>query len=66
MERTMLQRIANGRTDLVMDYMALGHSADAVDEHGTSLAQWCAYYGDVSGLRLLLSRGAKLVSLGEN
>ncbi len=62
----MFQRIANGRTDLVFDHLQEGHAPDACDAHGTSLIRWCAYYGDVTALRLLVSRGARLDALGEN
>jgi ankyrin repeat protein len=62
----MLKRIADGRTDLVFDYLAQGHAADSVDGGGVSLIQWCAYYGDVSAIRYLVSRGASLDALGEN
>lgn len=62
----MLDQITNGRTDLVFDYLAQGHPADAADDRGVSLMQWCAYYGEVSAIRFLLSQGAKLESLGEN
>lgn len=62
----MLDRITAGRTDLVFDYLAEGHAADASDANGTSLLQWCAYYGDVSALRYLLEKGAALAALGEN
>lgn len=62
----MLEKIADGRTDLVFDYLAQGHSAESVDTHGVSLMQWCAYYGDVSAIRYLISRGAPLSSLGDN
>jgi ankyrin repeat protein len=62
----MIERIANGRTDLVFDYLAQGHAADSVDGGGVSLIQLCAYYGDVSAIRYLVSRGASLDALGEN
>ncbi len=62
----MLERIADGRTDLVFDYLAQGHLADSVDSGGVSLLKWCAYYGDVSAIRYLVSRGASLDALGEN
>jgi len=62
----MLERIAEGRTDLVFDYLAQGHAADSVDGGGVSLMQWCAYHGDVSAIRYLVSRGASLESLGAN
>lgn len=66
MSRSLLQRIADGRTDLVFELLALGEPADAKDAAGVSLLQWCAYYGDVSAMRLLLSRGVALASLGVN
>lgn len=62
----ILERIANGRTDLVFDYLAQGHPADAKDENGVSLIRWCAYYGDVSAIRFLLANGELQGSLGEN
>jgi uncharacterized protein len=62
----MLERIADGRTDLVFDHLAQGHAADSADGRGVSLIQWCAYHGDVSGIRYLVSRGAALAALGPN
>lgn len=62
----LLDRIVDGRTDLVLDYLAEGHPASSQDEKGVRLIEWCAYYGDVSALRLLLDRGESLTSLGAN
>ncbi len=62
----MLDQIVDGRTDLVFDYLAQGHSAASTDERGTRLIQWCAYHGDVSAIRWLLDQGEVLESLGEN
>jgi uncharacterized protein len=62
----MLDRIADGRTDLVFEYLAQGHPADAADGRGVSLVQWCAYHGDVSAIRYLISCGASLDALGPN
>ena len=62
----MLIQIVDGRTDLVFEYLEAGHDANAVDRHGTSLLKWCAYYGDVSAIKFLLSQGATLDSLGPN
>ena len=62
----MLDRIADGRTDLVFDYLAQGHEATSADRDGVALIKWCAYYGDVSAIRHLLSCGESLVALGEN
>jgi ankyrin repeat protein len=61
-----LERIADGRTDLVFEYLAAGHAAAAVDSKGVALIKWCAYYGDVSAIRFLLVNGESLASLGEN
>lgn len=63
---TLLDRIANGRTDLVFDFLAEGNLATFADRDGVSLVQWCAYYGDVSAIKHLLASGAVLDSLGED
>jgi ankyrin repeat protein len=62
----MLDRIAQGRTDLVFEYVAAGHAAGSTDGDGVSLLQHCAYYGDVSAMRFLLGHGESLASLGED
>lgn len=60
----IVEQIANGRTDLVADYLQHGNAADGTDPGGVSLLQWCAYHGDVSAIRLLLQHGASLTLLG--
>jgi uncharacterized protein len=60
----MLERIAEGRTDLVFEYVAQGNPANSKAQDGASLMQWCAYYGDVSAIRFLLAQGESLKSLG--
>lgn len=62
----MLARIADGRTDLVFDFIEAGNDARSCDSDGFPLIKWCAYYGDVSAIRFLLSRGETLDSLGDN
>ena len=62
----MLERIAEGRTDLVFDYLSEGHPPSSTTSDGSSLMQWCAYYGDVSALKFLLTKGEMLRSLGED
>ena len=66
MPHNMLTMISDGRTDLVFEYIAAGHSAKSEDGDGVSLIQWCAYYGDVSGIKFLLRQGESLQSLGDN
>ncbi len=62
----LLDEIVEGRTELVFEYLAEGHSADSADKDGVSLVQWCAYYGDVSAIKFLMASGATLESLGED
>ena len=62
----MLDRIADGRTDLVFDFIEYGHPVDSKDSGGVPVICWCAYYGDVSAIRYLLSEGESLATLGEN
>lgn len=62
----MLDQIADGRTDLVFDLVSNGRAATSTDANGVSLIQWCAYYGDVSGIRFLLSKGETIQTLGSN
>lgn len=62
----MLHKIVDGRTDLVFDLIDQGHDVQSKDEQGVSLMAWCAYYGDVSAIKFLMSKGATLNTLGEN
>lgn len=62
----MMEEIADGRTDLVFEYLAQGHAADSKDNDGVSLLKWCVYYGDVSAMRFLLMKGERLDSLGKD
>ena len=62
----MIERIADGRTTWSLNTSRRGTAADSVDSGGVSLMKWCAYYGDVSAIRYLVSCGAALDSLGEN
>jgi ankyrin repeat protein len=62
----MLEKIMEGRTDLVMDLVEAGHPANTGDPHGFAVIRWCAYYGDVSAIKFLLSHGESLDSLGDN
>jgi len=64
MSNDFLQRLADGRTDLVFPYLAEGHAASSTDASGTSLITWCAQHGDVSAIRFLLQHGESLKTLG--
>lgn len=58
-------RIADGRTDLVFSYVEGGGDVNQVNQ-AVPLIAWCAYYGDVSAIRYLISCGARLSDLGDN
>lgn len=62
----MFDRIAEGRTDLVIDFLSAGNPATARDTAGVPLIAWCAYHGDVTAVRHLLAQGETLASLGPN
>lgn len=66
MASRLLERILDGRTDLVLDYMAEGHPAASTDAEGVRLIERCAYFGDVSAVRLLVGAGESLASLGHD
>jgi ankyrin repeat protein len=62
----LLAAIADGRTDLVFDYVDSGGKATDTGLDNVPLIQHCAYYGDVSAIRFLLTRGESLDNLGPN
>ena len=66
MSNDIIERIKDGRTDLVFEYLAAGNAAASTDEHGTALINWCAYYGDVSAIRYLLANGESTRTLGDD
>lgn len=64
--KSVFDRIAEGETHLIFDYVKSVDLAKAVDANGVSIMQWCFYYGDVSAIRFLLCNGETLDSLGDN
>jgi ankyrin repeat protein len=63
--KNLLEQIANGRTDLVIEFVNEGNSATS-REHDVPLIQWCAYHGDATAIKLLVDHGEQLQSLGDN
>jgi ankyrin repeat protein len=49
----------------VFAWIAEGQPATATHD-GASLINWCARFGDVSGIRFLLAHGERIASLGPN
>jgi hypothetical protein len=66
MNSNILDRIADGRTDLVFEWVSNAHAATSTDPGGVRLITWCAHYGDVSAMRFLLAKGESLQTLGAN
>src|SRR5437588_5412119 len=66
MSESIIKQIADGRTDLVFDYLASGRLATSADKDGTSLIKWSAYYGDVSAIRFLLANGESIQSVRDD
>lgn len=66
MSQNILERIAAGRTDLVLELPLANVLTASEDSSGASPLSWCAYYGDVSALRRLLDLGVPETALGEN
>ena len=62
----MLQKIRDGRTDMVFDFLSSGNDVNSTDKNGRNLITYCAYFGDVSAIKYLLTNGASLVDLGTN
>ncbi len=61
-----LDRIAAGRTDLILDLPLEVALAASADDRRHPPIVWAAYYGDVSALKALLDRGAPEAALGPN
>jgi hypothetical protein len=66
LDASVVPRIADGRTDLVVDWIEAGGAATATDDRGVALIKWCGYYGDVSAIRYLIAHGESPTSLGDN
>ena len=62
----MLEKIGDGRTDLVIDLINSGYDPNTKDDYGRPLILHCAYYGDVTAVKILLEKGASLGDLGQN
>ena len=62
----MIDKVADGRTDLVLEFLEAGNEAVSKDKRGVRLIRHCAYFGDVTAIKLLLENGESLDSLEEN
>lgn len=62
----LIDLIADGRTDLIVDFLNQGTDPQTVKQNGHSLIKWAAYYGDVTAIKLLTRHGVPLSALGDN
>lgn len=60
----MIEKLADGRTDLIIELVRDGYRPDSCDTTGISLLQWCAYYGDVTAVKFLCLHGGTVRDLG--
>ncbi len=56
----LLQRIAHGRTDLVIELLHLDDWRDALAEGAINALRWCVYYDDTTAIRAVLDAGGDL------
>jgi ankyrin repeat protein len=63
---TILDRIAQGRTDLVFDLLALPDWRTALNEGQIKALQWFVYYNDTTALKAILAAGGDLSSIDLN
>ena len=66
MSSNIIQRIADGRTDLVFDWVADGHPATATDPHGAALSSCARITATSAPFVFCSSKGESLESLGDN
>lgn len=59
-------RIASGRTDVVLELLALPDWKELITSDEPSLLQWLIFYDDVTALRLVEKEGLDIKSLNLN
>jgi ankyrin repeat protein len=59
----LLDLIARGRTDLLIDLLKLPDWRDALDDGPVKALSWCVYYNDLTALRAVLAAGGDLSSI---
>jgi uncharacterized protein len=62
----ILKRIADGRTDLVFDLLALPDWRSAIVEQQINALQWFVYYNDTTALKAVLATGGDLNGIDLN
>ena len=62
----IIQKVEDGRTDLILDLLKLDNVFEILSNHGDRLIKYAAYYGDVTAVRILVARGIDLTMLGPN
>ena len=62
-KQKLLKYIADGRTDLVFEYLRLPDWRETLNEGQVRVLQWFVYYNDVTALKAVLEAGGDLGSL---
>ncbi len=62
----ILQKISEGRTDLVFDLLQQSNWRDALSTGGVSPIRWFVYYNDVTALRAIEAAAGSLVGIDLN
>lgn len=60
---TLLDLVSRGRTDAVFEILALSDWREALGAGQINALQWFVYYGDVTAMKAVLSRGGDLGAL---
>lgn len=60
---TILEKIARGRTDYLVELLRLPNWRETLNSGRVKPLQWLVYYNDLTGLKLVLDRGGSLESI---
>ncbi len=65
-EKGILERISSGRTDYIVNLLALPNWKQILQQGSVKPLQWLVYYNDVTGLKAVLQAGGDLSSISLN
>lgn len=60
---TLLERIARGRTDLVVELLSRDDWRDSLGKGRIRPLQWLVYYGDLTAIKMVIAAGGDLSSI---
>ena len=65
-EKRILEYISSGRTDYILDLLALPNGIEVLHQGAVKPLQWLVYYNDITGLKAVLQAGGDLSSINVN